>query len=301
MKKKRVLVTGASGFLGQAVQQRLHAAGHAVIGLDIRPSANPGGFEHVIDDLSGEARLGRILDRHRPDAILHAGGVSGPMVMADDPLATLRINVGGTLNLLGAALGAEVGTFIHCSSIAAVGSYWQPLPIEPGQPMRPESPYGCSKAACEFLFQGLHGRVPMDLAVLRFSTVYGPGRQTADITHTIVEAGLSGRPARIPAIGRWPYVYIDDAADAAVAALLSTTRRQLVYYVTHPEVVSPQDIAAAAAAELGLSTIPLETDGPLTERGSVETAAPERDFGFAARIGHREGVRRLVEARRGRS
>ena len=301
MTPRRFLLTGASGFLGQVVAQRLLAAGHEVIGLDIRPAAMAGLAAHIIDDLSDAARLQARLENDRPTCIIHAGGVSGPMVMTDKPVETLAVNVGGTLNLLQAASAAKVATFIHCSSISAIGSYYEADPISDDHPLRPDTAYGCSKAACEMLLQGLHGRIAMDLCGLRFSTVYGPGRTTSLVTDSIADAALAGTTIEVAATSDWPYIFIDDAADATVGAALSSTRRQLMYFITYPEQVSAADLATAAAAALGTPPIAVSMTGPQTNRGPVDIRAAMRDFGFAPKINHREGMRRLVEARRSRS
>ncbi|MEQ1615845.1 MAG: NAD(P)-dependent oxidoreductase [Hyphomicrobiaceae bacterium] len=298
MPPRRFLLTGASGFLGQAVTRRLHAARHEVVGLDIMPASTAGTAAHIIDDLSDPARLQALLEHHRPTCIIHAGGVSGPMVMSDQPVETLTVNVGGTLNLLRAASAAKVATFIHCSSISAVGSYYETDPIGDDHPLRPDTPYGCSKAACEMLLQGLFGRIAMDLCGLRFSTVYGPGRTTSLVTDAIADATLAGAAIEVPATSDWPYIFIDDAADATVAAALSSTRTQLMYFVSYPEQVSVQDLAAAAAVALGSAPIAVSMTGNPTNRGPVDIAPAMRDFAFSPKIDHREGMRRLVEARR---
>lgn len=300
MRPKRFLLTGASGFLGQAVTLRLLLAGHEVVGLDIVPAAVAGTAAHVIDDLSDAARLQRLIERYQPACIIHAGGVSGPMVMSERPLETLAVNVGGTLNLLRAAMAAKVATFIHCSSISAIGSYYESSPISDDHPLRPDTPYGCSKAACEMLLQGLQGRIAMDLCGLRFSTVYGPGRTTSLVTDAIADAALAGAAIEVPATSDWPYIFIDDAADATVAAALSPARRQLMYFISYPEQVSAHDLAAAAAAALGKPPITVSMTGAPTNRGPVDIGPALRDFGFVPKIDHREGMRRLVEARRSR-
>ena len=64
----------------------------------------------------------------------------------------------------------------------------------------------------------------------------------------IVGAALAGKTARIAPMTDWPYVYIDDAARAAVQACSAKGRKQLSYFIAHPERVTPDDIAAAAAA-----------------------------------------------------
>ena len=111
------LVTGASGFLGKAVMKLLDEEKQRAIGLDPRPSATT----QVADDLSDRSKLVKLLAGEKVTHIIHAGGVSGPMVLADDPLKVITINVLGSLNLLYAAMDAGVQTFIYCSSAAALG------------------------------------------------------------------------------------------------------------------------------------------------------------------------------------
>src|SRR5438105_8921439 len=226
----RILVTGASGFLGSAVVLRLLARGHGVVGLDPPPSRDPR-VSHIEDDLSDPARLRRLLAGQGITHMIHAGGVSGPMVMTDRPDRVMAINVGGGLNLLFAALEAAVRTFVYCSSVSAIGDFYEPQPIGDDYPMRPATPYGCSKAAMDMVLRGLWRRTPLDLCSLRFTGIYGPGRRTTFIINEIVNAAVERRWAQVEPANDQPFVYIDDAADAAVAACLSDRRRQLNYYV----------------------------------------------------------------------
>src|SRR6185312_15983252 len=120
-----VLVTGASGFLGKAVIRQLANRSQDVIGLDPRQSATA----QIIDDLSDRERLTALLRREKVTHIIHAGGVSGPMVFADDPAKIIAINVSGSLNLLYAAIAANVRTFVYCSSAAAHGNFHEDTPV----------------------------------------------------------------------------------------------------------------------------------------------------------------------------
>ena len=288
------LVTGASGFLGKAVMTLLAGNGQRAIGLDPRPSATT----QVVDDLSERSKLSRLLSREKITHIIHAGGVSGPMVLADDPPEVVAINVLGSLNLLYAAMDAGVRTFIYCSSAAALGSFYENQPVDESYPLRPNNIYSASKAAMEMVLRGLWGKIPLDLCSLRFTVIYGPGRETTFTVEEIVSAALAGRPARIPPMTDWPYVYIDDAARAAVLACFSETRRQLSYFIAHPEKVTPDDIAAAAAAAGKPVRLEVDPGRPVAARGPLDVEAAARDFGFRAEVGHREGVRRLIEAMR---
>jgi len=286
------LVTGSSGFVGRIIMSRLAAAGKTAVGLDPRPSP----ATHVIDDLSDRARLRGLIAREKITHIIHAGGVSGPMVMADDPAGVIAINVTGSMNLLNEAMAGGVRTFVYCSSVAAIGNYYEQEPIGEDYPMRPSSTYGCSKAAIDYVLRGLWKRVPLDICSLRLTAVYGPGRETEFNVDTIVRAALAGKPARLDPLTDWPYIYVDDAADAAIAACFSRERKQLAYFVAHPERVTPDDIAAACGAAGYPVRLEINTSKPTAARGPVDVEAAARDFGFRAQVGHREGIRRMIEA-----
>jgi UDP-glucose 4-epimerase len=252
----------------------------------------------VLDTLSDRPKLNALLAAEKITHIIHAGGVSGPMVLADDPVEVIAINVLGSLNLLYAALESGVSTFVYCSSAAALGNFYEDDPVDEQYPLRPNNTYSASKAAMEMVLRGLWGKVPLDLCSLRFTVIYGPGRETTFTVEEIVRAALAGKSLRIQPMTDWPYVYIDDAARAAVQACFSKSRKQLSYFIAHPEKVTPDDIAAAAAA--AGNPVRLEIDGsmPTTARGPLEIEPAARDFGFRAQVGHREGVRRLIEAMR---
>jgi nucleoside-diphosphate-sugar epimerase len=292
MTSTATLVTGSSGFVGRVVMSRLAAAGHHALGLDPVPAATT----QMIDDLSNRSKLQALLQREGVTRIIHAGGVSGPMVMADDAAGTIAINVTGSMNLLYAAMDCGVRTFVYCSSVAAIGDFYEPTPIGEDYPMRPASTYGSSKAAMDYVLRGLWRKVPLDICSLRLTAVYGPGRQTEFNVDTIVRAALAGKPARIAPLSDWPYVYVDDAADACIAACFSNTRKQLAYFVAHPERVTPKDIAAACAAAGRPVTLDIDTSKPTSSRGPVDVEAAVRDFGFRAQVGHREGIRRMIAA-----
>ena len=294
MSDEVTLVTGASGFLGKAVMTLLADQKHRAIGLDPRPSATT----QVVDDLSDRSKLTKLLANEKITHVIHAGGVSGPMVLADDPVEVISINVLGSLNLLYAAMDAGVRAFIYCSSAAALGSFHESAPVDENYPLRPNNTYSASKAAMEMVLRGLWGKIPLDLCALRFTVIYGPGRETTYTVEEIVGAALAGKAARIAPMADWPYVYIDDAARAAVQACYAKGRKQLSYFIAHPEKVTPDDIAAAAAAAGKPVRIEIDGSKPKAERGPLDIEPAARDFGFRAQVGHREGVRRLIEAAR---
>lgn len=294
MSDEVTLVTGASGFLGKAVMKLLVEQKKHAIGLDPRSSATT----QVVDDLSDRLKLTKLLAGERVTHIIHAGGVSGPMVLADDPVKVITINVLGSLNLLYAAMGTGVRTFVYCSSAAALGSFYENEPVGEDYPLRPNNTYSASKAAMEMVLRGLWGKIFLDLCSLRFTVIYGPGRETTFTVEEIVGAALAGKAARIQPMTDWPYIYIDDAARAAVQACYAKGRKQLRYFIAHPEKVTPEDIAAAAAAAGKPVRIEIDSSKLSAARGPLDIEPAARDFGFRAQVDLREGVRRLIEAAR---
>lgn len=292
----KLLVTGASGFLGHVVATRLVGLGHDVIGLDVLPTPN-GPWRHVIDDLSDRARLVELQKSEAIKRVIHCGGVSGPMVMADDPAGVIDVNVTGSINLLQAALRSGAASFLYCSSVSAVGNFYETTPIDDDYPLRPTTTYGCSKAAMDMVLRGLWKRVPIDLCALRFTTVYGPGRRTVATLDAIVAAAMRGETVIVEPTSDWPYVYIDDAADAVIAACFSSNRRQLHYFITYPEQVTLEQIAeAATGGGRAAALLHIETNRPAVSRGPLDIAPARRDFGFVPKVDYRTGIRRMVDA-----
>ena len=175
---------------------RLLAAGHYTVGLDPSPAPDAA-RRHVIDDLSDRRRLDDLLRMEQISHVIHCGGVSGPMVLAEDPARVMDINVAGSLNLLQGSLKCSVKTFIYCSSVSAVGEFYELEPIDADYPLRPMSAYGSSKAAMDMVLRGLWRRVPLDLCSLRFTSIYGPGRRTRFVVDDIVDAAVQGTPALV--------------------------------------------------------------------------------------------------------
>lgn len=292
-----VLVTGSSGFLGGSIIPKLIALGHRVIGLDPLPLSDTP-YRTVADDLSDRTRIERLLIEEQVSHIIHAGGISGPMVMPEHPDHLMAVNVGGSSTLLQAAIGAKASTFLYCSSVSAVGPYYEERPIGADYRPAPTDPYGCSKAAVDFVLQGLWRRIPLDLCSLRFTGIYGPGRRTTNVIDTLITAALESRSVRLPRQGKYPYVYIDDAANAAVAACFSKLRRDLIYYVAYPEQVSLDDLVSAIAHYAGRVSVEIGETKIADPRGPVDISTSQRDFDFDPKIDHREGIRRIIETRR---
>ena len=217
------LVTGAAGFIGSHLVDRLLADGHEVVGVDDMSSgANvQPGVELWEMDVSDPALAERAAVR-RPEVVFHLAAQVSVRLSVADPLGDARTNVVGTANVLEAARAAGARKVVFTSSCAVYGVP-DALPVPPDAELRPASPYAASKVAGEVyagMYRQLHG---IDFTTLTLANVYGP-RQTpegeAGVVSIFTDALLAGRPTKVFGDGAQTrdYVYVGDVVDAFARA-----------------------------------------------------------------------------------
>ena len=147
-----VFVTGAAGYIGSVVAERLLANGDAVVAFDNlvqgHRAAVPGGARFVEGDLRDRAHLAEVLADVRPDAVMHLAAESLVGKSATDPAAFYDVNVTGGLNLLDAMRSAGVTRLVFSSTAAVYGEPPE-MPIREDTPRNPVNAYGASKLAFE--------------------------------------------------------------------------------------------------------------------------------------------------------
>ncbi|GLW62378.1 UDP-glucose 4-epimerase [Actinomadura rubrobrunea] len=218
-----VLVTGAAGFIGSHLADRLLADGHEVIGVDdfssggnVRP-----GVEMWRMDVTDPALADRVAAR-RPEVIFHLAAQVSVRASVADPLHDARINVLGTANVLEAARAGGARKVVFASSCAVYGVP-DALPVPPDAELRPASPYAASKVSGEIYLRMYRALHDVDFTILTLANVYGP-RQTPDgeagVISIFTDALLSGRPTRVFGDGTQTrdYVYVLDVVDAFARA-----------------------------------------------------------------------------------
>src|SRR5947209_6577965 len=165
----RVVVTGAAGFIGSNLVDRLLHEGHDVVGIDNLASgrlenleaarAHKGAFRCLeLDVTSGEAAQAVV--RAEPDVICHLAAQIDVRVSVADPLLDARQNIIGTINLLEAARKAGVRKFLFTSSGGSIYGTPEQRPVHENAPVDPHSPYAAGKAAGELYlnaFSAMYG------------------------------------------------------------------------------------------------------------------------------------------------
>ena len=207
-----VLVTGGAGYIGSHMALELADNGERVVVLDnlstgIRRLV-PQGVAFIEGDTGDEVLLGRILNEHRIDSILH---FAGSIVVPDsitDPLGYYFNNTVKSRSLLAAAVAHGVKNFIFSSTAAVYGIPGQ-VPIAEDAPMQPISPYGASKLMTERMLADTAAAFPLRYCALRYFNVAGAdaasrsGQATPIATHLIKVASevVTGKRAHLDVYG----------------------------------------------------------------------------------------------------
>ncbi|HYI44034.1 MAG TPA: NAD-dependent epimerase/dehydratase family protein [Actinomycetota bacterium] len=239
----RLMVTGAAGFIGSHLVDRLLSTGDEVLGVD---NLSSGALANLSDARNG--RVGKfsfqrvdvtsnaiadLIDRTKPDVIFHLAAQVDVRRSVSDPIADAMVNLIGTVNVLQAASKAGTQKVVFTSSGGCI--YGEPdesrLPVTEDQvylpEAMPESPYGVSKkVALDYLryYKAVQG---LDYTALALSNVYGPRQEPASevglegqVVAIFSRKMMSGRPCTIYGDGTQTrdFVYVDDVVSAFVAA-----------------------------------------------------------------------------------
>lgn len=293
----RVLVTGAYGLIGHETVLALSAAGHDVVPTDIlsEPPADAA-FDASPLAIAGVDAIFRFLDANRIDAIVHAAGVSGPMLAKNRPHAVLSTNVGGALDLYEAARLASVKRVILISSAGAYGETGE-TEVDEHMPLGATDPYGVSKICSERIAQAYahHG---IETVILRPSWVYGPRRRTTCVIKTMIGNALANQPTHLPYGAGFPrqFVHVTDVAAAVAAALTSSRGVQSAYNITDGSRHLLDDVAQLVRERLPSAKIDLAS-GPDPDDvicGRMDISAAKADLHWQPRIDLPTGIDRMI-------
>jgi UDP-glucuronate 4-epimerase len=200
MKVATLLVTGAAGFIGSHLAERLVNLGYHVVGLDnfdnyyspaikwnnIRTLKTKDGFHLEQGDIRDTSLLNRIFEANNIEAVVHLAARAGVRPSLEQPLLYQDINVGGTVNLLEASRLHGVKQFIFTSSSSVYGINGN-SPFKEEQSVNcPLSPYAASKAAAELFCRTYSHLYGIATVVIRPFTVYGPRQRPEMAIHHFV-------------------------------------------------------------------------------------------------------------------
>jgi UDP-glucose 4-epimerase len=225
---QQVLVTGGAGFVGRSVVRALRREGVRVTVVDLQPFPDAG-VTSVVGELTDPATRDAAV-RAGLDGIVHLAAVTSVLRSMEDPAGVYEANVAATAGLLELARTRGVGRFLLASTNAVVGDVGDAT-IHEDIPLRPLTPYGATKAACEMLLSGYAGAYRMSTCALRLTNVYGQGMTHKDsFVARLMRAARTGATVEIYGDGtqRRDFVHVDDVVQGLLLAWRQRTTGSLI-------------------------------------------------------------------------
>lgn len=305
-----VLVTGGAGFIGSHLTRALLARGERVVCLDnfndyyapARKRANVAPFlAHpaytlVEGDIRSAATVDEVFARHRPARVAHLAAMAGIPPSVRDPVLYEQVNVGGTVQVLKAAVEHGVRTFALASSSSVYGATTR-VPFREDDPAdRPLAPYAATKRAAELMAHAYHHLYGLSVIVTRFFNAYGPAVRPDLATAIFIAAIHRGETLKLRGNVRRDYTYVEDTIAGMLAALDWTGDYEIVNLGNaHP--VSMTEFIAAIERVVGKPARiehlpPLAADAPVTY---ADLSKAERLLGYRPRTPLDEGLARTYD------
>lgn len=279
----RVAVTGSLGKIGKEAVRALKAAGHRVVGLDLRAKTENGvrtaavdcaDFGEVMGALSGIDTMGP------PEAVVHLAGIPAPGLATDDRI--FRINTQSTYNVFSACARLGIGRIAWASSETILGLPFKDppafLPLDESAPALPNWSYSLSKHLGETMADEMVRLHPgMSIASLRFSNVF-------DAADYAMQSAIDANPA-VRKMNLWGYVDARDCGEACRLAIESgfSGHERLI-------IAAADTITSTPSAELAAGHFPdTPVRGDLAGNTSLLSSARARDIiGYHPRYGWRD-------------
>jgi len=267
--ERRVLITGAAGFIGSHLCERLLGDGWTVVGVDnfddfYDPQIKRRNISECLKDknfqfIEADIRDGAAMDKTVRDSveiIVHLAALAGVRPSIAQPLLYADVNVNGTMVLLEAAKKHKVGRFIFSSSSSVYGNNEKVPFSEADNVDFPISPYAATKKAGELICHTYHHLYGIHITCLRFFTVYGP-RQRPDLAiHKFAKLIEHDKPIPVYGDGTMmrDFTYIDDIIDGTVAAM-DKCKDFNIYNLGESQPITVNDLIAEIEKTLGKKAV----------------------------------------------
>ncbi len=305
------LVTGGAGFIGSHLVDRLKDTYnvHVVDNLATGDKTFvPKNIPLYIEDVRNKDKVFSIVQKVKPDIIFHIAGQASNINSFSDPHFDIDVNFKGTVNVVLAALAANVTRFLYASSMTAYG-HPDSLPVSEKHSCKPVSYYGISKYAAERFVHATAARTdlinPFNVTSFRMFNVYGP-RQSLTNSYQgalaiFIGNVLRNEPITIYGDGNQTrdFIFIKDVIEAWTRAIDTKSTFQQIYNLGNGKQISVNDMVKAVivAAEKNPETYPiLYKDQRPGEQRFMEADMKKafKDFSFKPSTTFQEGLSKTL-------
>jgi UDP-glucuronate 4-epimerase len=306
-----VLVTGAAGFIGSTLCERLLAEGRSVVGLDsfdpfypaaqkrrnLRAAQDTGKFQLLEGDIRDAAAVRRAFEAGPCEAVAHMAALAGVRPSLERPAEYADVNVRGTAVILEEAtrVGAHV-MFASSSSVYGERGDGEPF-RETDATVTPVSPYAATKRSCELVAHGFHAARGLSVVCARIFTAFGP-RQRPDLAvRKFAERMLRGEEVTVYGDGSAlrDFTYVDDLVSGLVAGIDAEPGFSILNFGAG-RTISVRRVIEVLEDVLGVKA---KIDWQPPQAGDVsrtwaDIGAAQRALGYAPRVSFEEGVSRFA-------
>lgn len=306
----KALVTGAAGFIGSHLCERLLEVGWEVVGIDnfddfynpkikrdnIKTCLKNQDFRLVEADIRDSVIMDGTVDDNI-DVIVHLAARAGVRPSIEQPLLYADVNINGTMVLLEAAKKYKISRFVFASSSSVYGNNKKVPFSEEDNVDFPISPYAATKKACELLCHTYHHLEGMSITCLRYFTVYGP-RQRPDLAiHKFARLLEQGKAIPVYGDGSMmrDFTYIDDIIDGTTAAI-ERCKGFNIYNLGESQPITVNDLIAEIENALGKKAVQenLPPQPGDVERTYADVTRAANDLGYKPSTSIRDGLEKFT-------
>ena len=309
MNTKKILITGADGFIGSHLAEALVKQGFNVKAFVLYNSFNSWGWldhapKFIRDNL--EVFSGDIRDPHGIriamegcDAVLHLAALIAIPYSYHSPDTYIETNIKGTLNMLQAARELSISRFVHASSSEVYGTA-RFVPITEEHPLQGQSPYSASKIGADQLAYSFYASFGLPVVIARPFNTYGPRQSARAVIPTIItQIAVGQRSIKLGAVSPTrDFNYVNDTVSGFIAALQSKSGEGEVINFGSNYEISIGDTARLIAEVMGAS-IEIQTDetrlrptNSEVERLWADNSKAQKILGWQPEYSGRDGFRR---------
>ena len=308
-KSKRVLVTGAGGFIGSHLVERLVSLGARTSALVRYNSAGSWGWldqSPIKDEV--KVVLGDVRDQDSTqravegvDIVFHLAALIAIPYSYHAPLSYVRTNVEGTLNILQSAMRSGVGLVIHTSTSEVYGTA-RSVPINENHPLQGQSPYSATKIGADKIAESFNLSFGLPVVTVRPFNTYGPRQSARAVIPTIVTQALANEPIRLGNISPTRDLnYVADTVEGFIKAAESSKAVGEVINLGTGREISIGELAATIIRTLGtdLQVITdserVRPEGSEVERLCADANKARELLGWEPKHTLEEGLTRTIE------